>query len=124
MTDETSTDTVKGNGEADDDEVVSTDIVNLAPAMPGWFACYSASPRELALYPIAAFAVVEVTHADGTTYRIMRPFAASVDGELEDALDFPNFLCLSGPGMDPRVVASEARDKQEKEKPQIINPFA
>ena len=111
---------------ADDEDsgaIIDVQIESLAPAPPGWFACYTEddNPRSLVLYPIAAFAIVEITQADESTYKVVRPFAAAPDGELEDVIDFPNFLCVAGPGQDPRVVASEAREAAgEEEEPSRI----
>jgi hypothetical protein len=112
--------------ESDDesDDIVSAEILSLTPAMPGWFACYTEddNPRALNVHPIAVFAVIEVTHANNETYRVVRPFVGMPDGAMEDVVDYPNFLCVTGPGQDPRTVASEMRETRGEPGPKIIMP--
>ena len=105
-----------GDG-SDDDPSVEAEVQSLSPAMPGWFACYKDPENDngFLMFAIASFAIVEVTEEDGSAYRVVRPYAAAPNGEIEDVYDFPDFLCLVGPGQDPRSVAADAREAQQSE---------
>ena len=95
--------------------VVKYQLLQLTAQYPGWSAVYDDPEKtdEIIMFPICAIGSVALTYEDETTHQAVRHFISLPTGDIRDAYEIPNFVCIVAPGQKVEDVVAAVKTERQ-----------